>query len=99
MTPLSAEEARRRFSEVVSEAFYQGKKTPIARNNKPVAWIVGDPFMQGLFNFFEYLIEEQPALADTLALLVDEKLRGELERGMEEYERGEAVPLESILDD
>lgn len=99
MKTISTEEARRRFSELVSLAYYKGAHTPIARNKQQVAWIVGEPFMRGLGEFFSYLEENHPALADTLALLADENLRGEVEQGLEAYWRGEAFPIEHILDD
>lgn len=98
MTSVSTDEARRRFSELVSLAFYKGRPTSIARNKQRMAWIVGEPFMRGFREFWDMLEKEHPALADTLAILVDDDLRSQLDEGMKAYDRGEAFPLEEILD-
>ncbi len=38
---LSAAEARKNFSQVVTEAGYAGRETVIQRNNRPVAVVIG----------------------------------------------------------
>lgn len=95
---ISTDEARKNFSELVSRAYFSGKQTAITRNNQPMAWIVGEPFMQGLREFIELLEHENPSLADTLAIMLSDNLRREIEQSADEAERGEVVSFESILD-
>lgn len=99
MQTISVEEAKCRLSELVSLACDRGEHTPIARNEEPVAWIVGEQFMRGLGEFLDHIAEHHPALADTVALLADTRLRADIEHGRDEHQQGEGIPLESILGD
>ena len=55
--------------------------------------------MQRLGQFAEYLIEHKPALADTLALSLDDNIREVIEQGSREVEVGKFLPIEDILND
>ncbi len=96
---IPALEARRRLGELLELSYYQGKQFRIARKDKPMAWIVGGPSMEIYNQAIDYIIEHKPELADTLAISLDNELRGFIERGIKEAETGELHPIESILDE
>ncbi len=99
MTVVSAHEARRHFAELLETAFYQNARIRIQRNNKPMAWLVGEPFMAAMDQIIDTLIEHKPAMADTLAILLDENLRQVIEQGTEELQAGKTLPIERLLDE
>lgn len=99
MTSISAHEARTKFAEFVERAFYQNQKFQVKRNDKAMAWIVGEPFMIAVDQMVDYLITHEPAVADTLAIMLDDDLRQMIEQGNQEIKEGKTLPLESILDD
>jgi PHD/YefM family antitoxin component YafN of YafNO toxin-antitoxin module len=99
MQTVQAHEARKQLSELIEKAYYKDTHTRIKRNKKPMAWIVGDPFMKKMGDFIGHIIEKETALADTLAILLSDDIRETIEEGMKEAERGETVPLESIFED
>ncbi|MCZ7545100.1 MAG: type II toxin-antitoxin system Phd/YefM family antitoxin [Anaerolineae bacterium] len=99
MTTVSTHEARRNFSELLELAFYKNEQIRISRNKKPMARLVGEPFMQTVEKLIDYIIEQHPTLADTLAIELDEEIQAIIERGREEYKAGKAMPIESILED
>ena len=45
LTTIQALDARRRLGELLELAYYKGEGFRIARKDKPMAWLVGDPFM------------------------------------------------------
>lgn len=97
MTSIQAHKARQNFSELIEKAFYQNKLTRIKRNNKPIAWIVGEPFMQKISTMIDYIIENDPELADTLAIQFDDEIRSIINASIEEAEAGKTIPLTDIL--
>ena len=84
MATLTTDEARKNFSKLIELAFYKNQLTRVKRNKKPMAWIVGDPFMQKIGQFVDYLIEHEPALADTLAITLDDDIREAIEASTKE---------------
>ena len=97
MTTVSTYEARQNFAKLIELAFYKNEHVRVKRNNKPIAWIVGEPFMQRLSRFVEYLIENEPALADTLAITLDDDIREAIEQGSEDIKEGNILPIEDVL--
>ena len=99
MTTISTYQARQNFAKLLELAFYKNEHFRVKRNNKAIAWIVGEPFMQRLSQFIEYLIEREPALADTLAITLDDDIREAIERGSNEVKAGNFTPIEDVLTD
>ena len=99
MTTVSTHQARENLAKLIELAFYKAEKIQVKRNNRPMAWIVGEPFMDAVGQVVDYLIENEPAIADTLAIMVDDKIRQTIEQGVKESRAGEYVPIETILDD
>lgn len=97
MSKISAHEARRNFSKLLELAFYKNRRIQIERNRKPMAWLVGEPFMQAVEEMIEHIIEHQPALADTLAITLDDDIRATIDRSREEWRKGQKIPLEEIV--
>ncbi len=98
-TSIQALDARQRFGELLDLSYYQGKQFQIMRKDKPMAWIVSQPFMDGYLQVLDYIIENKPELADTLLITWDDEVREIIEKGIKEGEAGETYPLESILDE
>jgi hypothetical protein len=99
MTTVSTYEARQNFARLIELAFYRNAQFRVKRNNRPIAWIVGEPFMQRLSQFVDYLMEHEPILADTLAIDLDDDIREALEQGSEEVKAGKFIPIDDVLND
>jgi hypothetical protein len=99
MTTVSAHEARQKFAELIELAFYKNAQIRIERNKKPMAWIVGEPFMKVIDSVIDHIIEHEPAIADTLAIMLDDNIRAVIEQGTREIKEGKLIPIESILDE
>jgi len=99
MTTVSAYEARRKFATLLELAYYKNAQIRIERNKKPMARLVGEPYMKAVDQIIEYLIKHKPTWADTLAIMLDDELRETIEQGTKEIKAGRTIPLESILDD
>ncbi len=80
-------------------AFYKGERFRIARKNKPMAWLVGEPFMEAISKVIDYIIENEPALADSLAISLDEEINTVINKGTEAVKKEEFIPLATILDE
>lgn len=99
MTTVSTHEARQNFAKLIELAFYKNEHVQVKRNSKPIAWIVGEPFMQRLGQFAEHLVEHEPKLAHMLALTLDNDIREAIEQGSREAKAGKFIPIEDVLND
>lgn len=99
MTTVSSHEARQNLAKLIDLAFYKDERIRVKRNNRAMAWIVGAPFMQALGELVDYIIEHEPALADTLTLTVDQEIRQTIEQSIKETKQGRIEPITSILDE
>lgn len=97
LTTIQALDARQRLGELLELAYYKGEGFRIARKDKPMAWLVGEPFMIAVSRAIEYIIRKEPALADTLAITLDEDIRAIIEQGTKEVKAGKTMPVTSIL--
>ena len=93
MTTVSAYQARSNLAQFVELAFYKNEQIRIERNKKPMARIVGEPLMQTMDKLIDYIIRYKPALADTLAIELDDKTHERPERQNRDRE------VERILQD
>ena len=99
MPTVSAYEARQNFAELLELAFYKDKQFLIRRNKKPMARLVGEPFMASVSRLVDYIMEHEPTLADTLAIELDDGIRKAITRSRKEAKQGKLVPIETILND
>ncbi|MFC1959370.1 hypothetical protein ACFLYO_01550 [Chloroflexota bacterium] len=91
MTIVSAYQARRNFSELLETAFYQNAQIHIHRNKKPMARLVGEPFMQAI----EQLIMADPGFADTLAIMLNNEVQTALQESAEDVAAGRVRVLQA----
>lgn len=98
MTTVSTYEARQNLAKLLELAFYKGEKIKVERNKRAMAWIVGDPTMRAIEHLIDYIIEHEPALADTLAILMDKEIMEAIRQGTREVEEGKTIPLEKALE-
>jgi antitoxin (DNA-binding transcriptional repressor) of toxin-antitoxin stability system len=94
-TSISITEARDKLSELTERAHYRFEQFRIARKDKPIARIVSDEYMQVI----DQLVETDPGLADTIALMLNKDALAAIEEGIKEVERGELIPLHAIRDE
>ena len=78
---------------IINEVHYQGYQYRIARNKRPMARVVPERFMSAV----EQLIASDSALADTLALMMNDEAMSIIERGRKEWVAGERIPIEEVL--
>lgn len=95
---IQALEVRNHLGEVLEQAHYQATQFRIKRKNKTMARLVGEPFMKALGQFVDHIMEHEPALADTLALMLDKELKGDIEQSRQEAKEGKLIPIEKVLD-
>ena len=84
MTIVSANHARRNLAELLETAFYQNTQIHIHRNKKPMARLVGEPFMQAI----DQLIMADTSLADTLAIMLNEEIQTVIQESTEDVAAG-----------
>ena len=65
MANVSTDQFRKRLSEFMELAYYKSEQVRVNRKGRPMARLVGEPFMQAIDEFVEYIIEKHPAWADT----------------------------------
>jgi hypothetical protein len=96
MQTLSTRQARQQFSHLVDSVFYTHEPVRIQRNKQSKAWLISDSWMQRLL---QYLIDHEPALADTLAIEWSEDIQSILAADDMAAQRGEVYPFASILEE
>jgi antitoxin (DNA-binding transcriptional repressor) of toxin-antitoxin stability system len=92
-TLIPAISARKQLGSLLERVYYQGQQFQITRKDKPMARLVGEPFIQAI----EKLIESDEMLADTLAILLDQEISGDIRQSRQEYQEGRAVRVEDVL--
>jgi prevent-host-death family protein len=91
---LSAIELRQRLGEVLERVHYQFVQFRITRKDKPMARLVNEAYMQAI----EHLIDEDPALAETLEVMMDKSAMQAIRQGEQEIAEGKLLPLDAILE-
>ena len=82
---IKLKDAKNKFSELVNKAHYGGKQFLVTKHDVPCVVIIG-------VSEYEDLIDQ----LDTMAEQVDIKFQKSLERGMEEFRKGEYGTVEDI---
>lgn len=97
--PIRAQDARSHLGDLLNQVYYQNKQFQINRKDKPMAWLVGQNFMEMAGQAIDYIIEHKPALADTMAIMLDDEMRSVIDNNKKEMASEERLPLASILEE
>ncbi|MBZ0282480.1 MAG: type II toxin-antitoxin system Phd/YefM family antitoxin [Anaerolineae bacterium] len=92
---LNISEVRDKLTELAERTHYRFEQFRIIRQDKPLARIVSDEYMLAL----EQLMEANPALAETLAIMMDAEAMQAIRQGEKEIAEGNLLPIETILAD
>ncbi len=94
-TTIQALDARQRLGELLELVYYKGKQFRIARKNKPMAWLVGEPFMAAI----ERVLRDNPRFAETVEILLDDEMMEAISKGDQEIKEGKLIPLNKVLNE
>jgi len=94
-TNIQALAARRRFGELLELVHYQHQQFRIKRQNKTMARLVDESFMLAI----EELIESDSAIADTLALMLNDEAQTDIKQSLKEYRQGKTRPVKELFDE
>jgi prevent-host-death family protein len=86
-------EARKNLSELVNEAYYEGKLFGISKGKKPMGILIGAKEWKEIVEAIEM---HDQGLADTLAITADPKLQVILKASEKEIESGKLIPLSEV---
>jgi hypothetical protein len=92
-TGISAIQLRQQMGEVLERVHYQFQQFRIMRKDKPMARLVNEEYMQTI----DQLIESDPSLADTIALMLNDEAMGIIEQGQREVRENKFIPLTEAL--
>jgi Lhr-like helicase len=90
---VTAVQLRHQMGEVLERVYYQFQQYRVMRKDKPMARLVNERYMQAI----DQLIESDPALADTLALMLNDEFIAIYEQGQKEWAEGKLIPIEEAL--
>ena len=91
MFPLS--EARKNLSELVNEAYYEGKLFGISKGKKPMGVLIGSKTWKEIIETIEM---HDQGYADTLAITADPELQAILKKGEKDVEEGKLIPMDAV---
>lgn len=86
-------EARKNLSELVNEAYYEGKLFGISKGKKPMAVLIGAKEWKEIVEAIEM---HDQGLADTLAITADPELQNFLKESEKEIKKGNLIPLDEM---
>lgn len=86
-------EARKNLSELVNEAYYEGKLFGISKGKKPMGVLIGAKEWKEIVETIQ--IHDQ-GLADTLAITADPDLQSLLKESEKDIKTGKLIPLDAI---
>ena len=89
--PLS--EARKNLSELVNEAYYEGKLFGISKGKKPMGVLIGAKEWKEIVKAIEM---HDQGLADTLALTADPELQKLIKESEKDIRAGKLIPLDEV---
>ena len=90
---LQLSEARKNLSELVNQAYYQGKLFGISKGKKPMGVFIGAKEWKEIIETLEM---HDQGLADTLALTADPELQAVIKAGEKDIRDGKLVPLDEV---
>lgn len=90
---LQLSEARKNLSELVNQAYYQGKLFGISKGKKPMGVLIGAKEWKEIIETIEM---HDQGLADTLAITADPDLQNLLSESEKEIKAGKLIPLDEV---
>lgn len=93
---LPLTEVRKNLSELVNQAYYEGRIFGIVKGKRPMGTLVGAREWKKIIRVIE---KHDPGLADTLAIMADPKLQKLLKRGEDDVRKGKVISWEEVLAD
>jgi hypothetical protein len=90
---LQLSEARKNLSELVNQAYYQGRLFGISKGKKPMGVFIGTKQWKDII---ETLETHDQGYADTLALTADPKLQAFIKESEKDIKDGKLVPLDEV---
>jgi len=90
---LQLSEARKNLSELVNEAYYEGKLFGISKGKKPMGVLIGAKAWKEIIETLEM---HDQGLADTLAITADPELQAVIKEGEKEVNSGKLIPLDAV---
>ena len=94
LTTVSSYQVRQNFGEFLERSFYRGSNFLIKRGKKPMAYLVGRPYLAA---FFE-ILQKDKSLADTMALMLNDEARVMIDKGIDDYKEGKTVSINKLLE-
>jgi hypothetical protein len=92
LSSLSSMQLREQLGEVLERVYYRGEQFRVVRKDKLMARIVNDLFMQHL----DELIASDHALADTLALMMNDEAQDSIQEGQNEIKADKLIPFDNL---
>ena len=86
-------EARKNLSELVNEAYYEGKLFGISKGKKPMGVLVGAKEWKEIVEAIEM---HDQGLADTLAITADPELQNLFKKSEKGIKAGKLIPLDEV---
>ena len=86
-------EARKNLSELVNEAYYEGKLFGISKGKKPMGVLIGAKEWKEIIETLEM---HDQGLADTLAITADQELQNFLRASEKEIGSRKLIPLDEV---
>ena len=90
-TIVSVNQARDHLGQLIQEAHYLGKPFVLTRGKKPMAALIGT---QEFARILELIELHDPALAETLAIMMNPEVEALLKQGDEAIQKGDMVPFD-----
>jgi hypothetical protein len=86
-------EARKNLSELINEAYYQGKLFGVSKGRKPMGVFIGTKEWKKIIDTIEM---HDQGYADTLAITADPDLQEIIKEGEKDIQSGKLVPLSEV---
>jgi hypothetical protein len=93
-TVVSVNQARDHLGQLIQEAHYLGKPFVLTRGKKPMAAIIGTLEFARILELIETY---DPALADTLAIMMNPEVEELLKQGDAAIQKGEMASFDETL--
>jgi len=94
LTTVNSYQVRQNFGEFLERSFYRGNNFLIKRGKKPMAYLVGRPYLSAFFD----LLKKDKGLADTMALMLNQKASEMIDKGLDDYKKGKTVSINKLLE-
>jgi PHD/YefM family antitoxin component YafN of YafNO toxin-antitoxin module len=66
MITVQTHEARKQLAKLIELVFYKNERVQIMRSKRPMAWLVGEPYMQAVERLVEAIETRDPQMAREL---------------------------------